>query len=167
MRFGAYEVKYACGPARPIRALSRASGLTACTASSPPRMRKPNPVFSLSRCTSTSSYSGPEKQMSTLKVNSSVSNQIKGNLNRQCSTPHGKSLSTHVGSRRWPSTFHKGRRGQACLDRSPLWSRAQTYGAVAGLERECQAAKPGQTGLLVGCHVGPIGQATMRRTQII
>lgn len=58
-RFVVYDVKYACDPARPIRALSRASRLTACTASSPPRMRKPNPVFSLSKCTSTSSYSGP------------------------------------------------------------------------------------------------------------
>lgn len=83
-----------------------------------------------------------------------------------CNAPHlhEKGLRTHVGSRRQPSTFHKGRRGQVCSDRSPLWSPARTYGAAAGLGRVCQVAKPGRTGLLEGCHVGPTDQATMRRT---
>lgn len=40
-------------------------------------------------------------------------------------------------------------------------------GVVAGLGRECQVAKPGQIGLLGGCHVGPTGQATTRKTPTI
>lgn len=37
------------------------------------------------------------------------------------------------------------------------------YGAAAGLGMVFRVAKLGQTGLLEGCHVGPIGQAAMRR----
>lgn len=37
------------------------------------------------------------------------------------------------------------------------------YGAAAGLGTVFRVAKLGQTGLLEGCHVGPIGQAAMRR----
>lgn len=37
------------------------------------------------------------------------------------------------------------------------------YGAVAGLGKVCRVAKLGQIGLPEGCHVGPTGQATMRR----
>lgn len=140
------------GPARPIRALSWASRLTACTASSPPRMRKPKPVFSLSRCTSTSSYSGPE-----------IRHLHKLNLQRQINLRLHRAGGTYGDSRRWPWTFHKGRRGQVCSGRIPLLSQAQMCGAVAGLGKVCRVAKLGQIGLPEGCHVGPTGQATMRR----
>lgn len=37
------------------------------------------------------------------------------------------------------------------------------FGAAAGLGTVFRVAKRGRTGLLEGCHVGPIGQAAMRR----
>lgn len=115
-------------------------------------MRKPKPVFSLSRCTSTSSYSGPERR-----------HLRKLNLQRQINLRLHRPGGTHADSRRWPWTFHKGRRGRVCSGQIPLWSQAQMYGAVAGLGKVCQVAKLGQIGLPEGCHVGPTGQATMRR----